>query len=118
MADLNQILKSLVDRSRDQKITWRTTASPETYMTTIGEVSVAVSIASRQSGNTLYELEIIDSRGVSVENLRSSPSKIFSSPAGQQRDEMLRRLFESARRSALDIDSTLDELARQLDQIV
>lgn len=119
MADMTQILALLIDRSRNRKLAWRTTASPNAFLTTLGEVSVAVSMISRGIDDPHYELEILDQQGRSVESLTTSRSGLFGepNPDAKLHNACLKQLFEFARRSALDVDSTLDELIRELDAI-
>ena len=117
MAEISQILERLVTRSEDRDLNWRTTAKPDYYLTTLGEVSVVVGMINRGIDATQYELEILDRRGRSVETLTTG--SVFYSEGNliPRQASNLKRLFESARRSALDVDTTLDELARQLDAI-
>ena len=118
MADVTRILALLNDRSQNQKLVWRTTVRPGTFVTTLGEVSVAVRSVQIGIDDVHFELEILDKLGRTVEILTTGFG-LFAEPdpKARQHSVLLKRLFELARRSALDVDSTLEELARELDAI-
>ena len=125
MDRMTQILTGLVERSEEGKLNWHTTTTePQTMLAVLGEVTVVISASGRilSGGKPTYQLHILDQEGRTVEVLKSSDdleSLMGSRPglATLEQSKALERLFEMARRSAYDIDATLDELSKQLEAI-
>ena len=103
MNELNKILAGLANRTSEGRLKWTTTVRDDRFTTSIDAISIVIGLHSRG-----YELEIFDEAGRTVESLN------YSSSTGEQY-EQLERLYVLARRSALDIQSTLDKLAKALD---
>ena len=127
MDKMTGILNKLTARSRDGKITWRDTVGKQKFLAMLGETGVAIDFNSETG---VYELQILDKRGRLIESvsagygafaeLRLSLPGAEKLPRAEKRVDVsaLRDLHEVARRSALNIDATLDELASHLDAIV
>ena len=122
MEKMTQILEKLIDRTQEGKIIWHTTADPDGFLATLDTLGVVVSYLGKQSfaSNERYKVQILNSEGRTAEVIETKdeygpiePERIAT--LGQ--DQAMSRLFTLARRSALDTDSTLEELAKQLDAI-
>ena len=116
MAKTTEILTKLIARSRDGKIVWRDTSSKQKFLTMLGETGVAIDCDVEVDK---YELQIIDKRGRLIESLSAEyvPLGINLLGHDEATANALKELHGIARRSALDVDSTLDELASRLDAI-
>ena len=121
MDKMTEILTKLIEKSRDGKIAWRDTAVKQTFLTMLGETGVSIGFNSVTS---VYELQILDNRGRVIESVSAGYPSLaeleFSLPGAEKQiaTNTLRDLHEVARRSALNIDATLDEIASHLDAIV
>ncbi len=122
MSRMSDILKGLINRTEEEKLTWRTSADTNAFVTSVDTISVVVrSSVIRSSLNSLFSeihrLEIQNDKGITVEVLETpAHAQIIGrgSDATAEEAEELSRLFKLARRSALDTDSTLDKLATNL----
>lgn len=116
MADMTDILTKLIEKSRDGKIAWRETSRKQKFLAMLGETGISI---SSDATNGVYELQIIDTHGRVIESMsaRYPPHKSVTARV-RQLAYNLRELHGIARRSALNIDLTLDELASHLDAIV
>ena len=103
MNELDRILAGLVDRTAEGRLKWTTTVRDDRFTTSIDAISVV--IGQRSQG---HQLEISNEAGQTIESLSYDDST-------EEQDELLERLYVLARRSALDIQSTLDKLAKALD---
>ena len=114
MDKMTEIMTKLIEKSRDGKITWRDTAGKQKFLTMLGETGVAIDF---DSATEVYELQILDKRGRLIESVSAGYGLLISRSEKKMRATM-KDLHEIARRSALNIDSTLDEIASHLDAIV
>lgn len=120
MDKMTGILNKLTARSRDGKIIWRDTVGKQKFLAMLGETGVAIDF---NSATGVYELQILDKRGRLIESVSAGYGAFaelrLSLPGAEKRVDAsaLRDLHEVARRSALNIDATLDELASHLDAI-
>lgn len=107
MIDLEQILTGLVQRTTEGKLQWSRTVHDGRYTTSVGAISVVIfdTVSSYGAG---YQFDILDESGETVESLRHEDTT-------QEQDEKLERLYILARRSALNIDSVLEQLAKGLE---
>ena len=103
MIDLSQILTGLLKRTTEGKVQWSRTVQNDRFVTSFDAVSVMLGDADRG-----YLLEILDEEGEIVESLG------YQETSAEQDEEML-RLYVLARRSAYNIDKTLQKLARALE---
>ena len=119
MDKMTGILNKLTARSRDGKIIWRDTVGKQKFLAMLGETGVAIDF---NSSTGVYELQILDKRGRLIESVSAGYGAFakLSLSGSEERvtASALRDLHEVARRSALNIDETLDELASHLDAIV
>ena len=119
MDKMTEIMTKLIEKSRDGKITWRDTAGKQKFLTMLGETGVAI---DHDSVTGVYELQVVDNRGRVIESVSSGYGAYeISLREASRRKEMIENmkdLHEIARRSALNIDATLDKLSIHLDAIV
>ena len=107
MIELGQILDGLVQRTTEGKLKWSRSVHDGRFVTSVDTISVVIE-EYVSGGNTRHRLDIVDESGDTVESLD------FRDTTGQQ-DEELARLYVLARRSAHNIDATLEKLARGLE---
>ena len=103
MTDLDQILTGLIQRTKEGKLKWSSTAQRHQFTTSIGAISVMIFETESEHG-----LDILDESDELVESLRYEDTTT-------EQDEQLERLYILARRSALNIDSVLEKLAQGLE---
>ena len=118
MSKMSTILQGLISRTEEGKLMWRTSIRKNTFLTAVD--TTAVSIKELDEFLERYRLEILNKEGfktVSLETYDESGLVPLDNLASPEQDRDLRRLYELARRSALDPDSTLDKLARDLERI-
>ena len=119
MDKMTEIMTKLIEKSCDGKITWRDTAGKQKFLTMLGETGVAI---DHDSATGVYELQIVDNRGRVIESVSADELLLGNLLPGRSSTQEtlanLKDLHEVARRSALNIDSTLDEIASHLDAIV
>ena len=107
MIELGQILEGLVYRTTEGKLNWSRTVENGRFIASVDAVSVVIMEVGYFSGLS-YVLDILDESGETVESLRHQDTT-------SEQDEQLARLYVLARRSALNIDSTLEKLAKGLE---
>ncbi len=107
MIELRQILAGLVLRTSEGRLKWRRAAQDDRFVTSVDAISIMI-MEMTQRGATRYGLDIIDESGETVESLRYQDST-------EDEDEQMARLYVLARRQALNIDSTLEKLAKGLE---
>ena len=110
MVDVREIAAKLLERTNQNKINWRPTASERAFAAVIGNWSVSIS-ASRTMVETSMSLRIHDSTGQFLEEFKATPGS--EGPAFRQ----LRELHGKAKRSALGIDSQLEGLLAELERV-
>ena len=103
MVDLDQVLTGLVRRTEEGILKWSRTVEGSRFTTSVDTISILISIDSEG-----YRLDILDESGEVVESLQYADTTV-------EQDKKLERLFVLARRSAHNIDSTLEKLARGLE---
>ena len=106
MIELDQILEGLIQRTADGKLRWSRTVESDQFVASLDAISVV--IQERGFRQPTPRLEILNEEGVVIEALDYISST-------EDQDRQLQRLYVLARRSALDIQSTLEKLARALE---
>ncbi len=86
---------------------WSRTVENDRFVTSIDAIS-AVIVEDATFRETAYRLDILDESGQTVESLG------FQDTTPEEYQQLF-RLYVLARRSALDIDSTLEKLAKALE---
>ena len=104
MIELGQILEGLVRRTTEGKLNWSRTVENRRFVTSVDAISVVIE-ELQYPPDIRYRLDILDESGETVESLRYEDTT-------SEQDEQLARLYVLARRSALNINATLEKLAR------
>ena len=119
MNALDQILEELVQRTADGRLQWTPSAEDDEFVAAIGTVSIIL----RQQGfdpfrgGRIHQAEILNERGRPVEVIQTTTSpddSAFNSPDNLKRARLLDELYAAARRSALDVDATINQLRASL----
>ena len=115
MNELDKILDGLIRRTSDGKLNWSRTAEANQFVTSVDTISVivrrrSVSRPSLRTSVPEFRLEILDDQGTLIETFESGDAG--TTP---QRQEDLASLHELARHSALNIQETLEKLAKALE---
>ena len=112
MIEVGQILVGLVQRTEEGRLKWSRAAQSDRFVTSVDAISLVIMEINEFIDEGIvysnYRLNILDESGEVVESL----GRYDTSP---EQDEQLARLYVLARRSALNIDSTLEKLAKALD---
>lgn len=108
MADMNQVLKKLVERTRQDRVPWRKGSLSDTYSASVGSLTVIIMVERGGPGGTIY-LSVRDKKGEPV-------GGVFYNPEQPASNSELVALLEGAKRIA-DDDPRLDELIDALDAV-
>lgn len=104
MIELGQILSGLVQRTAEGKLKWTKSVQNGRYIASVDVISVTIT----EERPLRYRLDILDESGETVESLGYNDTT-------EEQDEELERLYVLARRSAHDLDSVLEKLAKGLE---
>lgn len=104
MAEIVDILDTLIERTRENKVLWKPTSSPQTFVAVIGNSSVMIvmdsGLATLRINNKAGDpLEVLDARTI----------------LGTPHRGPLNDLHRLARRQALEVDVQLDDLLKALE---
>ena len=112
MIELGQILTGLVQRTTEGKLKWSRTVESDRFVTSVDAISIVIveitALMDIDVVFTSYRLTILDESGEVVESLDHNDTT-------PEQDEQLARLYVLARRSAHNIDATLEKLAKALE---
>ena len=114
MNRMSDILDGLINRTEEEKLTWKISIDKNAFITSVDTIGVIVrSLGSGWSER--YRLEIQNDKGLTVQVLQT-PDLIKGSKndATPEQAQLLSRLFALARGSALNADLTLEKLAESL----
>ena len=107
MIDLGQILVGLIQRTTEGKLKWSSSVENDRFVTSVDAISIVIVEIRGRDPN--YRLDILnDESGATIESLGFEDTSV-------EQDRQLARLYVLARRSAFDIDSTLEKLAKALE---
>ena len=106
MAKIETILEKLHQLSQEGKILWRPTVDPSTFSVVLGESFAHVS--KDRSGT--YHFNLLNSSGDELDHAFYDDSTLSG-------DQRVGRLYEMARRRALNIDAELDKVLVELNQL-
>ena len=122
MDKMTAILDRLIDLTREEKLEWFETADQEGFIATVGTLGVIVRHLGRQEshGDDRHKFEILNRNGRVSDTLETDD--IYGlvpeeRTASAEQALAMARLYPLARRSALDAESTLEELVHELDAI-
>ena len=105
MADITDILDMLIERTEQVKVAWQPTSAERVFTAVFGSYSVLIEI---DSGHDTV-LRVLNKEGNEIERLDSGTTK------GRGWVSRLTGLHDHARRTALRVDSQLDELLSELE---
>lgn len=113
---LVDLAKSLLERTRDDKISWTATDNETAFLFSGTSTSVRISTSFDNDGDMHTKLSLLNSRGTEVDSLQNEyhPAEI-SGWEPEDWNEVLDDLYYSARRKALDVDSMLDDILADLE---
>jgi hypothetical protein len=102
------------------QVDWQTTDNETAFVCTLRAASVAITSVD-DDGVSPFSLLILDQSGDVVDSLTTRVQRLPAQDSGQIRvapwNEPLERLYEVARRNALNIDKIVDELLAELPNI-
>ena len=107
MIELEQVLTGLVQRTEEGKLNWNRSAQNGQFVTSVDAISIEI-VEIHDWGKTWYRLDIFDESGEIVDSLGHREMTA-------EQDQLLVRLYALARRSANDVDATLEKLVRALE---
>lgn len=107
MAEITDVLLKLKERTNQGKVAWKATSEPQTFVATIGSNSAMVSLDFYANA----VLSILNASGDEIEKFDSgvSDDDYWKGEASN--------LQRAARRIALGVDETLDELLDELEKV-
>ena len=106
MAEVTEILTTLLERTREDKVGWQTTADESTFLAVLGKASVTI---EESEYTNKVVLRILNQEGRLIESLA------ISSESTAAVDDQLTELYTKARRIALGVDSQLEDLLKELE---
>ena len=107
MIELSEILEGLVQRTSEGRLKWKRAVENWRFVTSLDAISIVIE-EIEEDRETYHRLDILNESGEIVESLGVQDTT-------PQQYKQLARLYVLARRSALDIDSTLEKIARALE---
>lgn len=108
MTELGQILSGVFQRTTEGKLNWSRAVEKDRFIASVGAISIVIVEEDDSWVGSTHHLEIIDESGETVEILGNNDTT-------NEQHRQLQQIFVLARRSALDIDSTLEKLAKGLE---
>ena len=105
MAEISDILIKLLERTNQDKVTWKHTSDERIFIAVLGKASVMI----REDRNYDLLLRILNPDGREIDTLDSGTA------LGRQWAGQLSELYTKARRIALGGDKLLDELLKELE---
>lgn len=113
-----QLVHRLIEVTQSGKLTWEPDAKPATYVTSMINVKLSISVATMVSiddlfGKKTYTFIISDLNNEEIDSVTAVQSK-SKDPFEVTDYELLGDLHETARRSAKNIDQTIDNILEAL----
>ena len=113
MADMNQVLAKLVERTAENRVPWERSSQPGMFRASVGNLIVYIT-GNTGEGNSVgllqhLVLSVMDSRGGAI-------GSVVHSPNSNRVNAELISLYEQAKAVAAD-DPRLDELIDALDAV-
>ena len=115
MDKTSEILDGLINRTKEGKLTWHTTITRDTFITSVDTIGIVVKLLDDFLER--YQIEIQNDEGVTAYILQTphlAKGAKAENEANPEQDRKLSRLFTLARSSALNTDLTLEKLAESL----
>ncbi len=105
MAEIKDILDTLIERTDQGKVPWKPTAAAGVFTAALGSYSVII----EGPGSPHAGLRVLNNAGDEIDRLANLAI------TGRSWQSKLSELYEKARRAALNVDSQLDELLKELE---
>ena len=118
MPELDQIMEALTKQTRAGTYKWSPSADSGVFVTSVGANSLIVRQVSDNSElvRDRHRLDILNKEGETVETIETT--YVFEwadyESDNDRRNELLAALYTEARRSALESETTLNEIAMDL----
>jgi hypothetical protein len=123
-AKIVDVVKKLHERVREGKVQWGQTESSDVYEAAFPLYAVRVgkrrsAIPDAGPGEVDYVVAIYNAEGTLIEEIDDPGLREASSGeiTGVAAYNMMKDLYESARRSAMGVDEALDSLLSELDKV-
>ena len=110
MAEIADIITKLLERTNEDKVSWKPTANEDTFVAVVGNISTSVRGHGSSQRYQIVEFQILNAEGREIESYtaRVGSDSVIA--------DKVMELYEKARRVALDVDSQLDDLLKALDE--
>lgn len=113
-----QLVRRLIEVTNDKKLLWEPDVKPATYITSMINVKLSISVSTTVSiddlfGKKTYVFTISDLNNEEIDSVTAVQTK-GSTPFETTDYELLGELHEAARRSAKNIDQTIDDILEVL----
>jgi len=104
------MIKKIYERTKADKLKWEETEKRKVFQVALAEFSIRISPSDVDDNATDYILEIYNSEGALIETVYDrqfyeQESKIL---------EYFREIYEKARRTAFNVDGSLDKIMNEL----
>ena len=115
MIDINDVLNALVTRTAESELSWSLSVNTDEFVTVVGENVITIQriVASALTPSERFQLRIVDDEGSTVESMESTGSYVHiptERRSTEDQSRQLSQLFLLARRSALDVSTTLAKI--------
>lgn len=111
MADVNEVIDKLLERTNQNKIGWKATVTENTFIAVIGNLGVSIWLPRPASVDAIVQFRVLDKTGQVVQELNADP---IGNGATYYK---LREIHQKAGRTALTDESRLDELLAELEKV-
>ena len=111
MADINDIVDKLLEKTDQNKINWRPTVTANTFIAAIGNVGVSISLPRQTVAESLVLFRVFSERGQAIQELSVDKT---DNPYAHSK---LMKLHSKAQQIASGNDPRLDELLAELDRV-
>ena len=101
---LTHLTALLLEKTREGKVPWKPSATDDVFVSSFGKYGVSI----RENILGGFELSLMDTTGTVIESIRESTE--FQLEGGH-----LSELFTLARRSAHNVEESLDNLLKELE---
>ena len=121
MNAIDDVLDALLERTASGRLTWNPSATVDEFVASVGDVSISIrEISQGALFPVRHRMEIINSEGWAIESLDSGEfprEGVSGTLSSSEQTIKLRHIYESARRSKFEVQSTLDKLVQDLRNI-
>ena len=107
-----KILEKLNEKTTQGKIQWEQTNIPDIFQTSFPEYSVRILRQTDEYEYGDYILQLYNSEGILLETANDVDIKTVL----EESNQIMRNLYETARRIALKVDESLDSIIAELDK--